>query len=57
MDKFTFAVTMLIAGMGGTIVTLGLMSLIMIVLKKIFPLKSEKKPLSNSHARSGHNEG
>lgn len=44
MDKFTFAVTMLIAGMGGTILTLGLMSLIMIVLKKIFPLKSEKKP-------------
>ena len=44
MDKFTFAVTMLIAGMGGTILTLGFMSLIMIVLKKIFPLKSEKKP-------------
>ncbi|HLA29129.1 MAG TPA: OadG-related small transporter subunit [Syntrophales bacterium] len=44
MDKFTFAVTMLIAGMGGTILTLGLMSLIMIALKKIFPLKSEKNP-------------
>ncbi len=37
MDKFTFGITMLIVGMGGTLLTLGIMSLIMIVLKRIFP--------------------
>ena len=29
MDNFTFGVTMLVAGMGGTLVTLGLLSLMM----------------------------
>ena len=48
MDKFTFGMTMLIVGMGGTILTLGIMSLIMSLLKKIFPLTKEDKPQSNS---------
>ena len=29
MDNFTFGVTMLVAGMGGTLVTLGILSLMM----------------------------
>ncbi|HRR42403.1 MAG TPA: OadG-related small transporter subunit [Syntrophales bacterium] len=41
MDKFTFGVTMLVVGMGGTLLTLGVMSAIMTVLKKAFPYKKE----------------
>ena len=44
MDNFTFGVTMLIVGMGGTIVTLWIMSLIMTVLMKVFPYKEEEQP-------------
>lgn len=43
MDKFTFGLTMLVVGMGGTLLTLGIMSAIMALLKKIFPLKQEEK--------------
>ncbi len=39
MDKWTFGMTMLIIGMGGTIITLILFSMIMILLKKIFPIR------------------
>ncbi len=41
LDNFTFGVTMLIAGMGGTLLTLWIMSLIMAALGKIFPVKEE----------------
>jgi sulfite exporter TauE/SafE len=41
MDKWTFGVTMLVVGMGGTIVTLMLFSLIMSALKKVFPYRKE----------------
>jgi hypothetical protein len=41
MDNFTFGVTMLVAGMGGTLVTLGLLSLMMLGLGKLFPYKEE----------------
>jgi len=41
MDRWTFGLTMLIVGMGGTIVTLILFSFIMSALKKIFPYKKE----------------
>jgi len=44
MDDVTFGVTMLIVGMGGTIVTLWIMSLIMTVLMKVFPYKEEEQP-------------
>jgi hypothetical protein len=45
MDKWTFGVTMLVVGMGGTLLTLGVMSLIIAFLKKIFPYKKEdEKP-------------
>ncbi len=42
MDKWTFGLTMLVVGMGGTIVTLMIFSLIMGLLKKIFPYKAEE---------------
>jgi hypothetical protein len=41
MDKWTFGMTMLVVGMGGTIATLILFSLIMGALKKIFPYRKE----------------
>jgi hypothetical protein len=43
MDKWTFGFTMLVVGMGGTIATLIVFSLIMGVLKKIFPYRKEEK--------------
>lgn len=41
MDKWTFGVTMLVVGMGGTIATLIVFSLIMAALKKVFPYRKE----------------
>jgi len=43
MDNWTFGVTVLIVGMGGTILTLWIMSVIMGLLTKIFPYKEEEK--------------
>ena len=43
MDNFTFGITMLICGMGGTIVSLWVLSLIMELLGRLFPVKPEKK--------------
>jgi hypothetical protein len=42
MDNVTFGVTMLVCGMGGTILTLWIMSLIMGLLGKIFPYKKDE---------------
>jgi hypothetical protein len=42
MDNWTFGWTMIVVGMGGTIVTLGLFAILMGVLKRIFPVKGEK---------------
>ena len=39
MDKWTFGLTMLVVGMGGTIVTLIIFSLLMSLLKKVFPYR------------------
>ena len=36
--KWTFGLTMMIVGMGGTFLTLWILSLVMDLLKKIFPL-------------------
>jgi Na+-transporting methylmalonyl-CoA/oxaloacetate decarboxylase gamma subunit len=45
--NWTFGLTMMIVGMGGTFLTLWILSLVMDMLKKIFPLvragDSEKK--------------
>ncbi len=43
MDNFTFGITMLICGMGGTLFTLWIMSLIMEGLGRLFPDKPESK--------------
>jgi len=43
MDNLTFGITMMVCGMGGTILTLWLLSLIMRLLGKIFPEKKEEK--------------
>ena len=42
MSKVTFGITMLVCGMGGTILTLWIMSLIMTAMGKIFPYKKEE---------------
>ena len=41
MDKWTFGITMLVVGMGGTIATLIIFSFIMAALKKVFPYRKE----------------
>jgi Na+-transporting methylmalonyl-CoA/oxaloacetate decarboxylase gamma subunit len=44
MDNWTFGFTMIVVGMGGTIVTLGLFALMMGLLKKLFPVPAEEQP-------------
>lgn len=39
--KWTFGLTMMIVGMGGTFLTLWILSLVMDLLKKIFPLAAK----------------
>ena len=39
--KWTFGLTMMIVGMGGTFLTLWILSLVMDLLKKVFPLPSK----------------
>ena len=46
MSNWTFGWTMLIVGMGGTLLTLGMMSLIMAGLKKVFPYRKEEEEKS-----------
>jgi Na+-transporting methylmalonyl-CoA/oxaloacetate decarboxylase gamma subunit len=43
MDNWTFGVTMVVVGMGGTVLTLWILSLLMSVLKKVFPYKEEEE--------------
>ena len=43
MDNWTFGITMIVVGMGGTILTLWILSLLMSFLKRIFPIAKEKK--------------
>ncbi len=41
MDKWSFGLTMMVVGMGGTFLTLWILGLVMDLLKKIFPLSAE----------------
>jgi hypothetical protein len=41
MDNWTFGLTLLIVGMGGTLAALGALAMMMGLLKKIFPVKEE----------------
>jgi hypothetical protein len=43
MGRWTFGLTMLVVGMGGTIATLIVFSLIMGLLKKVFPYRKEEE--------------
>jgi hypothetical protein len=43
LDNWTFGITMLVVGMGGTLLTLWILSLIMSVLRKVFPYKKEEE--------------
>ena len=43
MDNWTFGITMIVVGMGGTLLTLWILSLLMSVLKKAFPYKKEEE--------------
>lgn len=39
IDNWTFGITMVVVGMGGTLLTLWILSLFMGLLKKLFPNK------------------
>ncbi len=43
LDNWTFGLTMLIVGMGGTLLTLWILSLVMSLLKKLFPYQKEEE--------------
>jgi hypothetical protein len=43
MDNWTFGITMVIVGMGGTVLSLWILSLLMSVLKNAFPYKKEEE--------------
>ena len=42
MDKWAFGLTMTVVGVGGTFLTLWVLSLVIDLLEKLFPLKDEK---------------
>jgi Na+-transporting methylmalonyl-CoA/oxaloacetate decarboxylase gamma subunit len=42
--KWTFGLTMMIVGMGGTFLTLWILGLVMDMLKKVFPLAKAGRP-------------
>ena len=41
MDKWTFGLTMTLVGVGGTFLTLWVLSLVVDLLKRIFPLQED----------------
>ena len=41
MGKWDFGITMMLVGMGGTLLTLWILSLLMQLLKRIFPVSKE----------------
>ncbi|MFO7709544.1 MAG: OadG family protein [Desulfobacterales bacterium] len=43
MDNLTFGLTLMVVGMGGTLVTLALLAVIMNLLKKIFPVREDQQ--------------
>jgi hypothetical protein len=42
MDNWTFGITLVIVGMGGTLLTLWILSLLMMALKQVFPVQKEE---------------
>lgn len=43
MSEMDFGITLMVVGMGGTFLTLGILSLLMSLLKRLFPLTAEEK--------------
>jgi hypothetical protein len=43
MDNLTFGVSIIVVGMGGTLLTLWIFSLLMVGLKRIFPYKEKNE--------------
>ena len=43
MDNWTFGITMIVVGMGGTVLTLWILSLLMSILNKAFPYEKEEE--------------
>ena len=43
MDKWAFGFTMMIVGVGGTFITLWVLSLVIAVMKRVFPLAADPK--------------
>lgn len=52
MDKWTFGISVTVVGMGGTLITLWLLSLVTMGLKKIFP-PPEATAVSKGANKSG----
>jgi Na+-transporting methylmalonyl-CoA/oxaloacetate decarboxylase gamma subunit len=44
MDKWTFGFTMMIVGVSGTFLTLWILSLVIGLMKRIFPVVAEDSP-------------
>lgn len=43
MDNLSFGLTMTVVGVGGTFLTLWILSLVVDLLKKVFPLKAQEE--------------
>ena len=43
MDQWSFGLTMMLVGVGGTFLTLGVLGLVVDLLKKLFPLAEHKE--------------
>lgn len=43
MDNLTFGISMVAVGMGGTLLTLWILSMLMLLLKRLFPYKEENE--------------
>lgn len=48
MDKWTFGLTLMIVGMGGTFLTVWVLSLVITLLKTIYPLTSDSGEKKNA---------
>ena len=53
MDNLTFGITVTVVGMGGTLMTLWLLSLFMLILKKIFPIENAEKRPEGTQEKGG----
>ncbi len=43
MDNWTFGLTLMFVGMGGTMTALAFLAILMDLLKRVFPVKEEQK--------------